>query len=53
MNTYVADEQATDGHGTRAMPIWEPILSQVAWEQDLGRVRAYNLAKYIDGLQAK
>ena len=41
------------GHGTRQMPIWGPIFSQVAWDQDLGRVRIDNLARYIETLQGK
>jgi mono/diheme cytochrome c family protein len=40
------------GHGTREMPVWGPIFSQIAWDQDLGRLRVYNLAKYIEGLQS-
>jgi mono/diheme cytochrome c family protein len=46
------EEQLPGGHGTREMPVWGPIFSQVAWDQDLGRIRVYNLAKYIEGLQA-
>jgi mono/diheme cytochrome c family protein len=41
------------GHGTRQMPIWGPIFSQVAWDQDLGRVRIDNLARYLETLQGK
>lgn len=41
------------GHGTGAMPVWGPIFSQIAWDQDLGRLRVHNLAAYIGGLQAK
>ena len=40
-------------HGTREMPIWGPIFSQIAWDQDLGRIRVGNLAKYIEGMQVK
>ena len=40
------------GHGTRAMPVWGPIFSQIAWDQDLGRLRIHNLANYISHLQA-
>ncbi len=47
------EEPLTAGHGTREMPVWGPIFSQVAWDQDLGRVRVYNLAKYIEGIQTK
>src|ERR1700678_3031278 len=31
------------GHGTRVMPIWGPVFSQVTRDQDLGRVRIDNL----------
>ena len=41
------------GHGTRAMPIWGPIFSQVTRDQDLGRVRIDNLARYLRDIQAK
>ena len=47
------DEQLPAGHGTREMPVWGPIFSQIAWDQDLGRVRVYNLAKYLEGIQTK
>ena len=41
------------GHGTREMPVWGPIFSQIAWDQDLGRVRVNNLARYIEEMQTK
>ena len=44
---------ASKGHGTRDMPVWGPIFSQVAWDQDLGRIRVYNLAKFIESWQVK
>jgi mono/diheme cytochrome c family protein len=47
------EESLPGGHGTRQMPIWGPIFSQVAWDQDLGRVRIDNLARYLEGLQGK
>ena len=46
------EEPIPGGHGTRAMPVWGPIFSQVAWDQDLGRLRIHNLASYIAHLQA-
>jgi len=46
------EELVPGGHGTRAMPIWGPIFSQIAWDQDLGRLRMHNLAAYIGRLQA-
>jgi mono/diheme cytochrome c family protein len=47
------EESLPGGHGTRQMPVWGPIFSQVAWDQDLGRVRVDNLARYIESLQGK
>ncbi|HML16276.1 MAG TPA: cytochrome c [Bryobacteraceae bacterium] len=47
------EEPRQDAHGTREMPIWGPIFSQIAWDLDLGRVRVYNLAEYIEQMQAK
>ncbi len=41
------------GHGTREMPLWGPIFSQIAWDQDLGHLRVANLARYIREMQAK
>ena len=41
------------GHGTRQMPVWGPIFSQVAWDMDLGRVRVDNVARYLETLQQK
>lgn len=39
------------GHGSSLMPVWGPVFSQVAWDRDLGRLRIYNVAKYIEGMQ--
>ena len=47
------EEPLAAGHGTREMPVWGPVFSQIAWDQDLGRVRVYNLAKYVESIQAK
>ncbi len=47
------EEPLPAGHGTRDMPVWGPIFSQVAWDQDLGRVRIDNLARYLETLQGK
>lgn len=47
------EEEITAGHGTRAMPIWGPIFSQIAWDQDLGRLRIYNLARYLGQIQRR
>jgi mono/diheme cytochrome c family protein len=47
------EEPMPGAHGPRTMPVWGPIFSQIAWDQDLGRIRVYNLARFIEGLQAK
>jgi mono/diheme cytochrome c family protein len=47
------EEILPTGHGTRDMPVWGPIFSQVAWDMDLGRVRVDNLARYIQDKQVK
>jgi mono/diheme cytochrome c family protein len=47
------EENITAGHGTREMPIWGPIFSQVSRDQDLGQMRVYNLAKFVEGMQQK
>jgi len=52
VQTIISGEQPiVAGHGTRDMPVWGPIFSQVAWDQDLGRIRVYNLAKYLEQIQ--
>jgi mono/diheme cytochrome c family protein len=47
------EETVPAAHGTREMPLWGPIFSQIAWDQDLGRVRIDNLGRYIREMQAK
>lgn len=47
------EEQTGSGHGTREMPVWGSIFSQVARDQDLGRVRIDNLARYLRDIQTK
>lgn len=39
------------GHGTSEMPIWGPIFSQITSDRDYGRVRLYNLTKYLETIQ--
>jgi mono/diheme cytochrome c family protein len=45
------EEQLPRGHGTSEMPVWGPIFSRVDSDQDLGRVRIDNLARYLRDLQ--
>lgn len=49
--TIDGTESAGLGHGTREMPIWGPLFSQVTTDQDFGKVRIYNLAKYLQSIQ--
>ena len=52
-NVISGEEIVTPAHGSREMPIWGPIFGQIAWDQDLGKVRIYNLTRYIESLQKK
>lgn len=52
-NVISGETVLPSGHGTREMPIWGPVFSQVDRDQDLGRVRIDNLARYLESLQAK
>jgi mono/diheme cytochrome c family protein len=49
----ISGEQTQASHGTREMPLWGPIFSQVTRDVDLGRVRVDNLARYLEELQRK
>ena len=49
----LGEQNITSGHGTREMPIWGPIFSEVTRDEDLGRMRVYNLAEYLETIQAK
>jgi hypothetical protein len=52
VRSLISGEQAVGaGHGTREMPAWGSIFSQVGQDQDLGRVRIDNLARYLESLQ--
>jgi mono/diheme cytochrome c family protein len=45
------EEALPAGHGNRAMPVWGPVFSQVDADQDLGRIRIDNLARYLRDIQ--
>jgi len=47
------EDMSPDAHGTREMPVWGPILSEVTWDQDLGKIRIYVVAKYLEEIQVK
>ena len=45
------EEELARGHGP--MPVWGPVFSQVDRDQDLGKVRIDNLARYLRDIQSK
>ena len=45
------EEELPRGHDP--MPVWGPVFSQVDRDQDLGRVRIDNLARYLRDIQSK
>ena len=47
----ISGEEERRGHG--AMPVWGPVFSEVTRDQDLGRVRIDNLARYLRDIQSK
>lgn len=47
------EEMVPSGHGTRGMPVWGPVFSQVTRDQDLGRLRIDNLSRYLRDIQSK
>ena len=47
------EQNVTGGHGTREMPIWGPIFSKITLDEDLGPMRVYNVAKFVETMQAK
>ena len=40
-------------HGTREMPVWGPIFSSDISDRDYGKLRVYNVTKYLESLQKK
>ena len=46
------EQQLPSGHGSREMPVWGPIFSQVTRDDmDLGKVRIDNLTRYLKDIQ--
>jgi len=40
-------------HGSQEMPIWGPIFSKLGPDPSLGHLRALNVAKHVESMQAK
>jgi len=51
--TISGDVVPARAHGSREMPIWGPIFGEIDWDHDWGKIRIYNLAKYLESLQKK
>ncbi len=51
IEAIISGEADVAAHGTRDMPLWGPIFSQVTWDEDLGQVRIDNLARYLETIQ--
>lgn len=50
---FIKGQDVVAAHGSRDMPVWGSIFSQMSSNQDLVQVRTYALVKYIEQLQAK
>ena len=52
VQTMIAGGKLTGlSHGAREMPVWGPIFSQDISDRDYGKLRLYNVAKYLEGLR--
>jgi mono/diheme cytochrome c family protein len=47
----ITGEGIIASHGSRDMPVWGPIFSQVEEDVDRGPVRLENLVKYLESIQ--
>jgi mono/diheme cytochrome c family protein len=50
-NISAGTESSGLGHGTRQMPIWGPLFSEITSDRDYGKVRLYNISKYLESIQ--
>jgi hypothetical protein len=46
-NVIAGAESSGLGHGTREMPVWGPLFSEITSDRDYGKVRLHNVAKYL------
>ena len=51
--SFIKGENAVAAHGSRDMPMWGSIFSQMSPNPDLVQVRTYALLKYIEQIQTK
>lgn len=50
-NVIAGTESNGLGHGTRKMPVWGPLFSEITSDRDYGKVRLHNVAKYLESIQ--
>ena len=50
---YIKGQDVVAAHGSRDMPVWGSIFSQMSSNQDMVQVRTYALVKYLEDIQAK
>ena len=50
---YIKGQDIVAAHGSRDMPVWGSIFSQMSSNQDLVQVRTFALLKYLEQVQAK
>jgi mono/diheme cytochrome c family protein len=51
VKNYIAGQDTVAAHGTRTMPIWGGIFSQMSSNKDLVQLRIANLMKYLEQMQ--
>jgi mono/diheme cytochrome c family protein len=52
-NVIAGTESTGLGHGTREMPVWGPLFSEISSDRDYGKVRLHNVAKYLQSIQKR
>lgn len=53
IRAIIEGTETLSAHGSREMPTWGPVFHQIGMDQDLGAVRADNVAKYIESIQER
>jgi hypothetical protein len=53
VRTTIAGDDRPVAHGTREMPLWGPIFSQIENDTDYGSVRLENVVLYLESIQVK
>ena len=48
---FIEGRETVAGHGSREMPIWGGLFSEVDRDSDMGKIRIANLAEYLKSIQ--